>query len=74
LLACAEIFGLPSQSPDEDDPMSSKRSYVKRRQLAAPRDDVILLARKIHEEFPTDELAALNLGEFRRGTAESQLL
>lgn len=39
--------------------MNSKRSYVKRRLHAVTRDGLIELARKVHEEYPTDELALL---------------
>lgn len=60
LAGVCERFGLAPQSADEgDDPMYSKRKYVRRRLLAVTRDDLLELARKIHEEFPTDELALL---------------
>ena len=59
LAGVIESFGLPPQSPDEDGPMASKRSYVKRRLQSMSRDDLILLARKVHEEYPHDELAML---------------
>jgi hypothetical protein len=52
-------FGLPPESPDEDGPMSSKRSYVRRRLHTQSRDELLDLARKVHEEYPTDELALL---------------
>lgn len=59
LAGVCESFGLPPQSPGEDDPMSSKRSYVRRRLLAATREELLELARKVHEEYPTTELALL---------------
>jgi hypothetical protein len=52
-------FGLPPESPDEDGPMSSKRSYVRRRLHTQSRDELLELACKVHEEYPTDELALL---------------
>lgn len=52
-------FGLPPESPDEDGPMSSKRSYVRRRLHTQSRDELLELARKVHEEYPTAELAPL---------------
>jgi hypothetical protein len=52
-------FGLPPQSPDEDDPMMSKRSYVKRRLHTMTPDDLIALARTVHAEYPHDDLAVL---------------
>jgi hypothetical protein len=55
LAGVCESFGLAPQSTDEgDDPMYSKRKYVRRRLLAVTRDDLLELARKIHEEFPTE--------------------
>lgn len=47
--------------------MASKRSYVKRRLLALDRDELIALARKVHEEFPADELAVLVASPGYRG-------
>lgn len=59
LAGVCESFGLAAQSGDDDDPMYSKRKYVRRRLLASTREDLIELARKVYEEFPTTELAQL---------------
>lgn len=52
-------FGLAPKGADEDEPFSSKRGYIKRRVNTMPRDDLLDLAREVHEEYPTDELAML---------------
>ena len=59
LAGVCESFGLAPQSPDEDDPMASKRSYVRRRLHASTREELLDLARKVHEEYPISELAQL---------------
>jgi len=67
LAGVCESFGLSPQSPDEDGPMTSKRSYVKRRLHASTRDALIELARKVHEEYPHDDLALLVAAPGYRG-------
>lgn len=39
--------------------MSSKPAYIKRRVNIMPREDLLGLARRVYEEYPTAELAAL---------------
>lgn len=52
-------FGLPAKGPDEEEPFASKRSYIGRRVNTMPREGLLDLARKVYEEYPTDELALL---------------
>ncbi|MBN2447246.1 MAG: hypothetical protein JXO22_10995 [Phycisphaerae bacterium] len=52
-------YGLEPQTPDEDPPMSSKRSYVKRRLRSLSREALLDVARSVHEDYPTPTLAQL---------------
>jgi very-short-patch-repair endonuclease len=52
-------FGLDPQNPDEDDPMLSKRSYVKRRIRSLSRESLLDLARAVNDDYPTEALARL---------------
>jgi hypothetical protein len=67
LAAICVSFGLPPQDPDEADPMSSKRSYVKRRLFEHQREALLGLARAVYEEYPTAELAGLFSASGYRG-------
>lgn len=62
-----ESFGLDPQSPDEDDPMSSKRSYVKRRILSHSREALLDLGRAVNDEYPTEDLQKLVAAPAYRG-------
>jgi hypothetical protein len=52
-------FGLPPQSAEEQDPMSGKIRYVARRLREHSLDDLLILARNVHEEYETPQLAHL---------------
>lgn len=69
---CVVLLGLAPPRDEHDDPMSSKRRYVRQRLMSKTVPELIDLAHKVVEEYGDTELAAA-VGQFGANGVDGEL-